>query len=438
MLTSINALLNPYVLGMLIGIVALGLIANKYGLIGLLILTAPIQRLFIQVGFALKPLYVVIAIMIFMNIWKKRGVSLTITTNRYFQLVFFFLLSVLVSAIANGAPITSLRHIVVFVFVFSGCYLLYGKIKSREDIHRLVNIYLFTGLILGLSGLMFYAIYFVSPERVVLGSVLEGVAYDVERSWVLPQLQSVDVGSNGYAMSLLPFLFVALGSALAPGARGKKLYAALIFALLFANLILTFSRGGVISFLVAATGMIFFVRGHNLAKWCGIVASLVLLLAFSRELLEIYEAYSFLKGAYSGDVGNLLSSRDRLFWASLNVFLDHPLFGVGQGLIGEDQFVGKQSHNTYIELLAENGIITFSIFIILMGFLFQKIIYLYRRIDSLDMYYAFLSFTFAMVALLIAAIPTSAITISLFWIQITVIVAMSRIGKAHPVGMLGY
>ena len=430
MLTSILNLLNPYVLGALASVVVLGLIANRYGALGLLILSAPIHRLFINIGFALKPFYVVIAVIIIMNIWKNRGIPLTITTNRYFQLVFFFLLSVLVSAIANGIPIISLRHIIVFLFVFSGCYLLYGKIRSRDDIHRLVNIYLFTGLVLGLSGVMFYAIYFVSPESVVLGSILEGVAYDPEHSWVLPQLQSVDVGSNGYAVSLLPFMFVAIGSALAPGTRRKKFYALLTFALLLVNLILTFSRGGMISFLVATAVMIFFVRGHPLLKWGGGLVAVVLPVVFFPRVVEIYEAYSFLKGSYSGDVGSLLSSRDQLIWSSLNVFLEHPLFGVGQGLITEEQFVGKQAHNTYLEMLAENGIITFSIFMVLLWFLFRRIIYLYRSTNSPEMYYTFLSFTFAMVALLIAAIPTSTITLPLIWIQFTVIVAMSRAVKS--------
>ena len=258
--------LLPYAFGILASLFLCWLIATKYGLAGLLILTAPINRLFIDVGFALKPYYIFVIGLFLINIWQKRDAVLTVTANRDFKIV-YLLLSICISAIANGAPVVSLRHIVVFVFVFSGCYLLYQGTRSFADLRRLIDTYLVTGLMLGLSGLAFYAIFLVRPELVVEGSLFEGVTYDPKHPWTLPALQAVDIGSNGYAMTLLPFLLVSIVSMFGPGTRTRKLYAAMITTLLFINLFLTFSRGGMTSFLVATFALLFFARVNKWVKW---------------------------------------------------------------------------------------------------------------------------------------------------------------------------
>lgn len=154
---------------------------------------------------------------------------------------------------------------------------------------------------------------------------------------------------------------------------------------------------------------------------------MLILVALSPWLLDLYKDYSYLKGSYLEGRENLTSGRIALFLSSLNVYLQNPIFGVGQGMIQGDEYVGAQSHNTYMEMLAENGVVAFGLFMGLLWSLFRHIRSMYRSIHSVEMHYTLISLVGGMIALLIAAIPTSAITMTLFWIQITVILAMSRI-----------
>lgn len=57
---------------------------------------------------------------------------------------------------------------------------------------------------------------------------------------------------------------------------------------------------------------------------------------------------------------NILNGRDYLWEESIKIFLKNPAFGIGEGRI--DGILGDASHNTYIQLLAETGIIGFCIY----------------------------------------------------------------------------
>ena len=66
---------------------------------------------------------------------------------------------------------------------------------------------------------------------------------------------------------------------------------------------------------------------------------------------------------------------------------------------------------------------------LIMIFLFRKIQFLNKNSHHPRIYYIFISFTFGLLGILIAAIPTSAITMPLFWIQLTLVFSMARIVK---------
>ena len=418
-----------YVLAWVLSVYILISVSKKYGLVSLLILSAPIHRLAIDVGFSLKLFYIVTFVLFFVSLLESRKKLYTIKVNDYFFLIFLFFISVVLSALMNGASIVSIRRIGVFSLVFFGCYFLYVKTNTVEDLERLQNVYLLTGLLLGISGLFFYVFYFFYPELYVEGGFFDAVTHDKLRLHTWPLLQSFDVGSNGYAMTLVPFIFVAIGSLLSPASRfNKKFYAALVMLLLMVNLGLTFSRGTLIAVLLTILVLVFYIKRHRMIKFTAVI-SMFLLLIFSSQLFQLYKGYSYLKGSYSGENTALLSERDQLLTSSLNTYAENPVFGVGQGNIVEPRYVGKQTHNTYVELLAENGIFSFFIFMLIMIFLFRKIQFLNKNSHHPRIYYIFISFTFGLLGILIAAIPTSAITMPLFWIQLTLVFSMARIVK---------
>lgn len=59
---------------------------------------------------------------------------------------------------------------------------------------------------------------------------------------------------------------------------------------------------------------------------------------------------------------NVLNGRDTLWKETLEVFIENPIIGIGLGTI--QNVTGDYSHNIYIQILAENGFIGFSIYIL--------------------------------------------------------------------------
>ena len=59
---------------------------------------------------------------------------------------------------------------------------------------------------------------------------------------------------------------------------------------------------------------------------------------------------------------NALNGRDELWQASIEVFINNPLMGVGIGTIKE--IIGEYSHNSYIQILAETGIVGEMVYIL--------------------------------------------------------------------------
>jgi len=409
----------------------LWLLGRKYGALGLLILSSPIHRLSVDIGFSLKPFYVVIAAIIVLNVWRAKGDPLVLRLNTFSRLVLWFLAAIIVSSLVNGASSASVRHIVVLTLVFAGCYLVQSELRTRDDITRLVDAYLVTGLLLGVSGLLFYGLYFVAPGLQVPGSVFDAVTYSPDQPWTLPLLQSVDVGSNAYALSLLPLLFVAMGAMMGGDTRKRRGYASAVFILLVANLLLTGSRGGVLAFLMTAVVWVFTLHGRKSLKvvLAVLAVSILVLTPLATRAVDLYRAYSFLKG-FSGEDEALLSGRPELAVASLEVIRQHPVFGVGEGNITEGQYVGKQAHNTYLELLAENGVIASTIFMAILAWLCWQLVRARAAFRVPEAYAVGQAFGCGYLALLIAIIPTSAITMPLLWIQPAVIIGVTGVYRS--------
>lgn len=406
-------------------------LTKKFGFESLLIFTAPIHRIFFDLGVAVKSYYIIVLLAVLLALVRKQSSAFPLKKDVTFKLIIAFVVSIFIATLLNGANVVSFRHIGVLAFVLTGAYLIYRKITTIDDMRRMTKIYLSVGLFLGITGLAFYGVYYISPELCVEGSLFDGVTVDLERYWAWPMLQSVDVGSNGYAMTLIPFLFVSLGLVLSAKELKTRLYAVVVFLLLFINLFLTFSRGGMVAFFLVAAVIILLSSRSRVVKLL-----YVMFLLFSFPLVyqyagDLYVTYSTMKGAYSGAGSDLMSSRGELFFSSLDVFFANPVFGIGQGIIIDPRYVGKQSHNTYIELLAENGVGTFLLFIMVLVSLSRKMLYIHKQAHINKQYYFCMPFLFGMIGLMVAAIPTSAITMTLLWIHIAVILAFYNVIKSE-------
>jgi len=65
----------------------------------------------------------------------------------------------------------------------------------------------------------------------------------------------------------------------------------------------------------------------------------------------------------TGDIGG----RGRLWEATIAVYLEHPLRGIGSGALNAPNVLGTVAHNTFLSVLAELGLIGFILFVIMLA-----------------------------------------------------------------------
>jgi O-antigen ligase len=202
------------------------------------------------------------------------------------------------------------------------------------------------------------------PAAGTLKNYLQGNLYEGRASWV-----GIFANPNEVAYSLVilvPFLLY-LGM---PRGWGIRLFLFSVFLLYAAAIYVTFSRGG----LLGLGAVIALCAWRKKSIWFQGLALLLLMggLAVASRYWSRGEDFSQLNSDVS------FQERVATSQAGLNMFLDHPLLGVGfgcsviawplyapQGLYTRGALV---THNTFVQVLGETGVLGFLPFVLLIGF----------------------------------------------------------------------
>jgi O-antigen ligase len=202
------------------------------------------------------------------------------------------------------------------------------------------------------------------PAAGTLKNYLQGNLYEDRASWV-----GIFANPNEVAYSLVilvPFV-VYLGT---PRGWGIRLMLLAVSLLYVAAIYVTFSRGGLVG--LGAVVALCAWRKRNL--WFQGLALLLLVggLAVVSRYWSRGEDFSQLNSDVS------FQQRVATSQAGFNMFLDHPLLGVGfgcsviawplyapQGLYTRGALV---THNTFVQVLSETGVLGFLPFVLLIGF----------------------------------------------------------------------
>src|SRR5690606_11177880 len=95
----------------------------------------------------------------------------------------------------------------------------------------------------------------------------------------------------------------------------------------------------------------------------GLVSIVPVYFLFTSSTIDLKGFSEEIEGTFTDDVTkSSTSSRENLIVVALNHFYDNPFIGIGTNNFGKIE--GKATHNTYVQFLAENGIIGFSVFIL--------------------------------------------------------------------------
>lgn len=223
---------------------------------------------------------------------------------------------------------------------------------KKEDLKKLLLSLLAGTFVVTLDGLY---------QRMAGVDFLRGMS--ALQQYGLTEIRATFNHYNGYATFLVSSFFLAIGIWMGSKRLWGKIVLGLLIGLILTNLLLTYSRGGWIAFLIACAFLIvFFGRVRVKIIFTSI---LVIFFSFAFAFPSIGERVlmSFKEG---GD-----ASRFRMWFAALLMFKDFPILGKGLGtfmdyldIYLQPYFYGPRypvlgaqyAHNCYLQILAETGL----------------------------------------------------------------------------------
>lgn len=176
---------------------------------------------------------------------------------------------------------------------------------------------------------------------------------------------------------------LALGILVGTIPRDKKIVVGVAFTIIVIALILTGSRGGILSFLTL-TGVVFLLRGFGrvnkteenvsnedtgrVRKLARVIAPLAIVVGIIGSIIFVGGDQSLLRGVGLSTPDEISNGRLHFWSVAWRIFLEHPFFGAGFDAFGvaftkyDDSngfFRVLQAHNDYLQMLADGGVIGF-------------------------------------------------------------------------------
>lgn len=177
---------------------------------------------------------------------------------------------------------------------------------------------------------------------------------------------------NFYAQMLLPGLAICIDRALHGTTGKRRALSAIGLSLIFAAILLTASRGGLIAFAVIV--LLFIVRERRLLVLLPFVVlapfvALIVAPSFEQRVFSAIASVGTLLSGGAGTVDSSVAGRFNEMLAAVLLFIEHPLTGVGYGQFEQHyQAVSarydllmrpadRAAHSLYFETAAEQGVI---------------------------------------------------------------------------------
>lgn len=267
-------------------------------------------------------------------------------------LVFLYMATMAVSSFFAVAFSSKFFQLIVYVILY---ILLSSLILSEREIKSVINIYVLASV--------FYAILIIH-SRLTVSS-----AY-VHSSLILFGTQ---LDPNYVGLPLVVSCSILLFE-IFDGER--KLHRICFFFILSVAIIMTSSRGNLLSLAVCACGnILYFLKQSNMSRQKKFLTALFVALIgfiFYNYVSRSYSLFFDRMLDFSRD--DVSNGRFDLWIQAYDVWWEHPILGGGFESVG--RAIGMGAHNTYIQLLCDTGLIGFMFFIL---FLITIIVKVHRK-----------------------------------------------------------
>jgi putative inorganic carbon (HCO3(-)) transporter len=210
---------------------------------------------------------------------------------------------------------------------------------------------------------------------------------------------------------------------------------------------LTFSRGAAVGF-VLLFGIMFLMGymkwKHLLAVVLGAAIVLAAVPVYTQRLAELVAVSESVGDTGIDQADGAIQSRVTEGLAALLAWADHPVLGVGPGefplyyrqyaeIVGiRVKAADRESHNLYLGMAAELGIIGFTVFLVIIGLTLRELARARRAVRAHDPLIADIAtgFILAIVAYLATGIFLHMSFIRYFWLMMGLAAATALVAKA--------
>lgn len=250
---------------------------------------------------------------------------------------------------------------IIFLFLIAFCII--NVIETEKELENLIYAIFICGMVFAI-----YSVFFYGPQN-IMNSIVTGIKL------------GGDINQEN-AFGLYNSITYTLG--IYYGFKKNKLY----FLVSFIPFILTISSGSRKSLLVLIAGTVFLIilmqKSKNMLKPLFTIGIISVILYFIISSGIFGDAFLRMEGLFSflaGDEANIDSStltRSQMIEFGWNMFKKRPFTGYGLNqyntLYMENFGTLRPSHNNYIQMLVDYGIIGFSIFYGMYFFLIKNLV----------------------------------------------------------------
>lgn len=350
-----NALLAPMAA---IGIAAVFLVMQKPSAgVFFLVFAAPLAPTMAGVGLALLCIFsmVVYAVTHSDFKWKFDGIGFFIV---------IFIAIYLMAAVTSFAPVKSFSIWAIYFVFMTVYFVIINSVNTEKLLNNLLTCFVISGLLVCLYGVAQYVFGWDTTQAWMDEEMFTDIKMRIYSTLGNPNVL------GEYILLVLP---VSIGLMWTRRSAAAKIVYAGISALMFAALILTFSRGCWIGLLVAAAIFVTFAAGK---LWgLGLLALPVIPMVLPESIINRFMSI--------GDMEDSSTSYRVYIWmGTLAMMKDFWISGIG---MGQDAFtqvypfysynaiVAPHSHNLFLQILVESGVAGIAVFLLVVFFFLRRI-----------------------------------------------------------------
>ncbi len=363
--------------------------------------------------------------------------------NYYFIYLLLFLIVYIMSSIVAVDLKLAINGFIVYLSYVILFFIVYDSHNNFTTIESTMKILIFCGIILGLYAL--YIQFFEEKSMLpVVSTYRVNIFYDTTVYHFMGKeyygLTIPGINPNTYAIQCTILLFFSLYF-LNQSSKEINKYFIYLGSLLFffINILLTLSRGALFCSII---GFLFLLKRKWFKNYKLILSmfAIFFILYFSGNIKEIL--FLRYKGGFYSLIGkpiedNVLGAhavvRLKVVLNSLQLFMKNPILGVGiyNSPLYEKSIWGGGEHNTYIKILAETGLLGFSIFILFLFKLLKGSLLILNKISKFKLKALRMLELFIAVILLFLVHLFFGPPSHYFWISIALLASVDKVIKKY-------